>query len=184
MPNLKRLLLFTVLLALLAGSYLLHAPSQTPLPSGSWRHAPGELAGMGVATLLGIIYGRTLLKILLRQGPLLTRLLPLPGGPRMVEKGRWLLPFLNKSHPYVGVATVLLILCHVSLEGLEQANLLLRAVLFLIAWQFAFGLFLLSRYQDIFVNRLKRYGYLAHSQLYSGIAIGLCAFLGHLLIQD
>lgn len=184
MPNSKRLLLFTLLVALFCGGYVLVAPSQPPLPHTSWRHELGEAVGSVVLWLFAVIYGRTLLKIGLRQGPLLERLLPLPMGPQAVEKGKWLLPWLNKTHPYVGAATVLLIASHALLEGLNQANLLLQVILFLAAWQFAFGLFVISHYQAFFITKIKRYSYLAHSQLYTGVAIGLCALFGHLLVQD
>lgn len=184
MPNVKRLLLFALVMTLFCGGYVLFAPSPPHLPQHTWRHELGEVVGSGVAWLLALIYGRTLLKIFLRQGPLLDRVLPLPLGNQVVEKGRGLLPFLNKTHPYVGVGSVLLIAGHALLEGLHQANLLLLLVLLLVGWQFGFGLFILSRYQAVFINKVKRYGYLAHSQLYTGVAIGLCALFGHLLVQD
>ncbi len=184
MPNIKPLLLFTLAMALFCGGYVLVAPMGNPLPHDSWRHEIGEAVGSLVLWLFAIIYGRTLLKLLLRQGPLLERLLPLPMGKQAVEQGKWLLPWLNKSHPYVGAATVLLIAGHALLEGLNQANLLMELILILITWQFACGLFVISHYQAIFIKQLKRYSYLAHSQLYTGVAIGLCALFGHLLVQD
>lgn len=184
MPNSKRLLLFTLTMALFCGGYVLVAPMQNPPPHDSWRHEVGEVVGSAVLWLLAIIYGRTMLKLLLRQGPLLARLLPLPMGNQAVEKGKWLLPWLNKSHPYVGAATVLLIAGHALLAGLNQANLLMDLILFLILWQFACGLFVIGHYQAIFIQQLKRYSYLAHSQLYTGVAIALCALFGHLLVRD
>ncbi|MFW8602198.1 hypothetical protein ACOHYD_12060 [Desulfobacterota bacterium M19] len=134
--------------------------------------------------LFTIIYGRTLLKLILRQGTIFDRLLP-EGvwNTTAVPWARKLLRFLNKTHPYVGAAVIILIFGHAWLEGLNQANLLMKIIMALVIWQFAFGLFLLNRYQDVFVKKIKRYSYMAHSQLYTGIAIGICAAFGHLLVS-
>ena len=184
MAKVKQLLIFTGILALLCGIYVLNAPPQTPLPHNTWRHEVGELLGSAAVWLFVVIYGRTALKILLRQGALLDRLLPEGAWDNSSPRAKKLLSFLNTTHPFVGVATVLLILCHALLGGLNQANLLMQVVLGLIIWQFGFGLFLLVRYQQVFVQKIKRYSYLVHSQLYTGIALGLFAMFGHLLIKD
>jgi hypothetical protein len=54
----------------------------------------------------------------------------------------------------------------------------LEMLLFLLVWQGMFGLFLVIRFP---VASLKRYGYLVHAQLFSGIMIGVFAGFGHLL---
>ena len=184
MTQIKRLLIFTAIMAVFCGGYVLFAPWQRPLPDHTWRHEGGELLGSTVVWLFVVLYGRTGLKILLRQGPLLDRLLPEGTWGSASPRVKGVLPFLNKTHPYVGVAAVLLVFGHALMEGLAQANLLMWIVLLLVLWQFGFGLFLLSRYQLVFVQKLKRYSYMAHSQLYTGIALGLCALFGHLLFTD
>ncbi len=184
MDKVKRLLIFTGVMALFCGVYVLFAPWQRPLPDSSWRHGGGELLGSGVVWLFVVIYGRTALKILLRQGPLLDRLLPEGTWDNASPKAKGLLSFMNRTHPYVGAAAVLLVFGHALLEGLNQANLLMRVVLLVAVWQFGFGLFLLNRYQVVFVQKMKRYSHMAHSQLYTGIALGICAMFGHLLVKD
>lgn len=167
------------------GAYVLIAPRPGALPEESFRHEVGESVGVILAWIFGVIYGRTLLKIILRQGPLLERLLPEGISDKPVRlAGNSLLRFLDRSHPYVGVIAVLLVFGHALLMGLTQANLLLQAIVALALWQFFFGLFLLRRYQTVFMKNLKRYGYLAHSQLYTGISIGVFALFGHLLVGD
>jgi len=184
MPQIKRLLIFAALMAALCGVYVLFAPVQQPLPHNSWRHSGGELLGSAALWLFAIIYGRTALKLGLRQGPLLDRLLPEGIWNGALPWAKVLLSWLNRSHPYVGVATVLLVIGHTLVEGVHQVNPLMAVVLALALWQFGFGLFLLLRYQAVFVKHIKRYSYLAHSQLYSGVALGVCAAFGHLLIGD
>lgn len=184
MAQIKRLLLFSAIMALFCGVYVLLAPWQQPLPEHSWRHEGGELLGSVAVWLFVLLYGRTALKVLLRQGPWLDRLLPEGAWGNAVPWTKALLSFLNKTHPYVGASTVLLICGHALIEGMNQANLLMLVVLFLVTWQFGFGLFLLSHYQAVFVNKMKRYSYMAHSQLYTGAALGICAMFGHLLITD
>jgi len=171
-------------MTLLCGVYVLIAPWQAPSPHNSWRHEGGELLGSIAIWLFVVIYGRTGLKILLRQGPVLDRLLPEGIWNTASPMAKTVLTFLNATHPYVGAATVLLVFGHALIEGWHQANLLMRVVLLLVTWQFGFGLFLLSHYQAVFVKKMKRYSYMAHSQLYTGIALGLCALFGHLLVSD
>jgi hypothetical protein len=171
-------------MAVFCGLYVLIAPPQAPLPHGSWREEGGELLGSAVVWLFVAIYGRTALKMLLRQGPVLERLLPEGTWGKASPQAKWLLSTLNKTHPFVGAATVLLVLGHALIEGVNQVNLLMLVVLVLALWQFGFGLFLLSHYQAVFVKKLKRYGYMIHAQLYTGIALGLCALFGHLLVTD
>jgi len=57
-------------------------------------------------------------------------------------------------------------------------NLFLELVLVLLAWQGFFGIFLLMR---VPVAAMKRYSYLVHAQLFTGVMIGVFAFFGHLL---
>ncbi len=184
MPNIKRLFLFALVLTLFCGGYVLLAPGQTAVPHESWRHELGEVLGSVAVWLLVILYGRTLLKIFLRQPALLERLLPHNVRARVAALGQRLMPGLNTTHPAAGAIAVLLIGGHAFLEGVQQANLLLLGTLLLLVWQLTFGLFLLSRHHAISGGRIKKFSYLAHAQLYTGIAIGICALFGHLLLQD
>ena len=184
MTQIKRLLIFTAIMTVFCGGYVLFAPWQRPLPDHTWRHEGGELLGSTVVWLFVVLYGRTTLKILLRQGPMLDRLLPEGIWNNALPGLKGVLPFLNKTHAYVGAAAVLLVFGHALIEGLQQANLLMQIVLALVVWQFGFGMFLLSRYQVVFVQKMKRYSYMAHSQLYTGIALGVCVLFGHVLFTD
>lgn len=184
MQRIKKLLVFTAALSVISLIYVLFAPHPPPTPHNSWRHELGEAAGGALSWLLVIIYGRTLLKLLIKNGTLMERLLPDPPLSQTTSGLKKIISFLNSSHPFVGAATVVMVFVHALLEGLNHANLLMVAIFILAVWQFGFGVFLLSRYQAVFVKKMKRYGYLAHSQLYTGIALGVFALFGHLLAGD
>jgi len=82
---------------------------------------------------------------------------------------------------YVGIATVAIILLHIGLMGLPMDILFFPAVLALVVWQGLFGLFLTWRYSP---KELKKLAYLVHAQFFTGITIGIFAWLGHVLIDD
>ncbi|MGB5606291.1 MAG: hypothetical protein WBN51_07195, partial [Gammaproteobacteria bacterium] len=94
---------------------------------------------------------------------------------------RQLLGFLDRTHVYVGIATVAVILLHIALMGMPMEILFFPAVLALVIWQGLFGLFLTWRYSPI---ELKKFSYLVHAQFLTGIMIGMFAFFGHLLIDN
>lgn len=54
------------------------------------------------------------------------------------------------------------------------------ALLGLVIWQGVFGLFLTLRYS---LAELKKFSYLVHAQFVTGIAIGIFAWFGHMLID-
>ncbi len=184
MPNIKRLFLFALVLTLFCGGYVLLAPGQTAVPHESWRHELGEVLGSVAIWLLVILYGRTLLKIFLRQPALLERVQPRRVSTQAMAMGQRLLPFLNTTHPYAGTLAALLIAGHAFLAGIPRANPLLLGALLLVFWQFSWGLFLISRHPAISGGTMRIFNYRAHAQLYTGIAIGICAFFGHLLLKD
>lgn len=184
MRNIKKIIIYTVILTIISGAYVIMAPVHTAVPLKSWRADVGEATGSGLLWLLVIIYGRTLLKLLVNNGSLMERLLPEPAVNDTKSMLKKFIRFLNKTHPYVGVTTVVLVFGHTFLEGVGRANLLMDAILVLALWQFAFGAFLLTRYQLVFVKKMKRYSYMAHSQLYTGVAFGVFALFGHLLVGD
>jgi hypothetical protein len=82
---------------------------------------------------------------------------------------------------YFGISTVVVILLHVALMGIPMHILFFPAVLGLVIWQGLFGLFISWRYSP---KELKKFSYLVHAQLFTGILIGVFAYFGHLLIDD
>jgi len=181
--NLKGLLLFTFFLIIISAIYVLITPKTAGQPDGSWRHEIGEFAGAILGWLLAIIYGRTLLKLIVKKGPIMARFLPDPNIERSKSFFKKVIVFLNKTHPYVGAGAIVMIFAHAFLEGIGQANMLMQSILLIGIWQFGFGIFLLRRYQMVFLKKMKPYGYMAHSQLYTGAALGIFALFGHLLVD-
>jgi hypothetical protein len=66
----------------------------------------------------------------------------------------------------------------VVVAGTAKWNPFLMLLLALIIWQGLFGLFLVIRFP---APALKRYGYVVHAQLFSGVMIAIFAAFGHLL---
>jgi hypothetical protein len=87
-------------------------------------------------------YGRTVLKLLMGKGPLATRLIPDYTAPLTVSIFQRLLNFLNRTHIYLGIATIAVVLLHIILVGGLMNNLFFPAILILIIWQAFFGLFI------------------------------------------
>ena len=135
---------------------------------------------VGLWALL-FIYARTLLKLLMGKGALAKRILPDYSPPVAASIFQQLLNFMNRTHVYVGIATVAIILLHIALMGLPMEILFFPAVLILIIWQGLFGMFLTWRYSP---KELKKFSYLVHAQFITGIMIGIFAYFGHLLIDD
>jgi len=144
----------------------------------------GEIGeGFGEAGLWALlfIYARTLLKLLLGKGALAKRLLPDYSPPLAASPVQRVLAFLDRTHVYVGIATVAIILLHIALMGLPTQILFFPLVLALVVWQGLFGLFLTWRYSP---KELKKLAYLVHAQFLTGIMIGIFAWFGHLLIDS
>ena len=78
-------------------------------------------------------------------------------------------------------AVVALVLLHIGLMGLHAHIWLFPIVLALVLWQAGFGLFLNLKQAP---RDLKRLSFQVHAQLITGIAIGIFAHFGHLLIGD
>jgi len=99
------------------------------------------------------------------------------------ERLRQLLAWMNKTHIYFGILAIAIILLHISMMGFTRYSgiLFFPALLFLVIWQGAFGLFLTWRYSP---TELRKVSYFVHAQFFTGIAIGIFAFFGHLLIDD
>ena len=94
-----------------------------------------------------------------------------------------LLVWMNRTHVYFGIAAVAVILLHISLMGFSRYShiLFFPALLTLVIWQGLFGLFLTWRYSPA---ELKKFSHVVHAQFVTGIAIGVFAFFGHILIDD
>lgn len=139
--------------------------------------------GFGEAGLwaLSFIYARTLLKLVLGKGALARRILPDYSPPAAASVLHHLVGLLDRTHVYVGVATVAIILLHIALMGMPMQILFFPAVLALVVWQGLFGLFLVWRYSP---KELKKFSYLVHAQFLTGIMIGIFALFGHLLIDS
>lgn len=127
-----------------------------------------------------VIYGRSVLKMFLNEGPLLQRFIPGDYYDSSLTVARKVLSFLNQTHKYVGTAALVIFAGHILIMGLPRWNIFLLMVAVLIAWQGLFGLFLVIRFP---VRSLKRYGYLVHAQLFTGVMIAVFAGFGHLLLD-
>ena len=128
---------------------------------------------------LVVIYGRSLIKIILNDGNLMQRFIPNEYHDLSQSASRKFLTMLNRTHKYVGAVAIVVFACHAFLIGTLRWNLFLEMVLILLAWQGIFGIFLVMR---IPVTSMKRYSYFVHAQLFTGVMIGVFAFFGHLLI--
>ncbi len=171
-----------VVLSISAGYYL-YALSVHP-PSAERETFLSELGeGIGEMAMWAfiIIYLRTLVKLAMGKGPIARRLLPDYVAPKSAGYFQRLIVYLDRSHIYFGVAALALALIHISFMGLHAEILFFPLVLLLILWQGIFGMFLSWRGAP---RNLKRWSYSVHAQLVTGIAIGLFAYFGHLLIDD
>ncbi|HMU63274.1 MAG TPA: hypothetical protein PKM66_07255 [Nitrosomonas sp.] len=181
----KGILIYTLILFTVSLIYFIYAFSVYPSreEQETYLHEIGEGFGKTGLALLGLIYFRTFLKLLLGKGKLAQRLLPEYQPPFDANLFDQLLGFLNRTHVYVGIAAVAILLLHAAMMGLTQHLhiLFFPALLALIIWQALFGLFLTWRYST---TELKQFSYLVHAQFVTGIAIGIFAFFGHILIDD
>ena len=183
MTGIKRVFLFASAVFVISLGYFIYASTvYPPTPENeSFLSEIGE--GFGEIGLYGLllIYGRTLLKILLGKGAIAHRLLPDYSPQLSIPLFNSLLGFLNRTHVYVGLATAAVILLHIALMGIPMKILFFPAVLALVIWQAIFGLFLSWRYTP---KQLKKFSYLVHAQFATGIMIGIFALFGHTLIDD
>jgi len=177
----RGVLIYTGIVTLLSVVYFIYAyTAYPPIPEReTFLSEIGEGFGeIGLWALL-FIYARTLLKLVMGKGKLANRLLP-DHSPSNISIFQQLLGFLNRTHIYVGIATVAVILLHIGLMGMPMDILFFPAVLVLVIWQGLFGLFLTWRYTP---KDLKKLAYLVHAQFLTGIMIGIFAYFGHLLID-
>jgi hypothetical protein len=172
---------FTIALTIVSTLYFIYLyQGHSPAPeSESFLKELGEGLGSLGLYALAIIYGRSLLKLILNEGTLLQRFIPVYQD-LSISMSKRLLTLLNRYHKHVGAAAVGLLLGHALLMGTAKLNPFLILLLVLIVWQGLFGLFLVIRFPAV---SLKRYGYVVHAQLFSGVMIGIFAAFGHLLAE-
>lgn len=180
--GLKKVLIFSAIVVVVSIAYYLYALSRfAPIEeSETFLSEIGEGFGEVGLWLLVFIYCRTLLKLFMGKGGLSTRLLP--DYSPAVDSGlvdKWI-AFLDRTHVYVGISAVAVIVLHITLMGIPMHILFFPAVLCLVIWQGLFGLFLSWRYSP---KQLKKLSYLVHAQLFTGVMIGVFAYFGHLLID-
>ena len=183
MKGMRGVLIYTAVIFVVSVVYFIYAYSVYPaIPERETflSEIGEEFGNIGLFGLL-LIYGRSILKIALGKGRIASRLLPDYSPKIKVPLLSSILSLLNWSHVYVGIATVAVILLHISLMGVPMRILFFPAVLILVIWQALFGLFLSWRYSPV---ELKKFSLLVHAQFVTGIMIGMFAWFGHLLIDD
>lgn len=181
--GLKRIIIFTAIVAVISIGYysyalFLYAPVEE---SETFLSEVGEGFGEIGLWLLLFIYSRTLIKLLLGKGAISKRILPEYSLPTIPKQFNKLILYLDRTHIYFGISAVAIILLHIALMGIPMKILFFPAVLILVIWQGLFGMFISWKYSP---KELKKLSYLVHAQLFTGIMIGIFAYLGHLLIDD
>jgi hypothetical protein len=183
MKNLKQLLLFTACVFLTSlGYFLAIYPNRAEDPEHeTFLHEIGEVFGTFGVWALAIIYGRTLVKLAFGEGGLAQRLVPDEYAGPALTPFKALLNLLNRTHVFVGVAAIAVILLHIAMVGLHADILFFPAVLALVLWQGVFGFFLTWRFSP---QEFKKAAYVVHAQFLTGIMIGIFSLFGHLLLND
>jgi hypothetical protein len=181
--ELRKVLIFTIAtLVLSVGYYIYISFKYPPVPEHeTFLSELGEGIGEIALWVLLFIYARTALKLALGKGALSKRILPEYSSPIDANLFQKLIRFLDRTHIYFGVGAVAVILLHIALMGIPMHILFFPAVLLLVVWQGAFGLFISWRYTP---KELKKFSYLVHAQLFTGILMGVFAYLGHVFIDN
>lgn len=181
----KGTLIYTAIIFWASLAYFMYAYSVYPVieEKETFMAEIGEGFGNAALVILIFIYFRTFLKLMLGEGKLAKRLLPDYLPPMNSSFLNQLLVVLNRTHVFVGITAISVILLHIALIGFSRYMhiLFFPAVLILVVWQGLFGLFLTWRYSPA---ELKQFSYLVHAQFFTGIAIGIFALFGHILIDD
>ncbi len=185
LKNIKGILIYATVIFLVSGVYFIYAYFVYPAVEEreTFLSEIGEGFGKVGLALISFIYFRTFLKLALGQGKLARRLLPDYSSPVDSSALNRLLTWMNRTHVYFGIAAVAVILLHISMMGFSEYShiLFFPALLALVVWQGLFGLFLTWRYTP---DELKKFSHVVHAQFVTGIAIGIFAFFGHILIDD
>ena len=181
--GLKRIFVFTAIVSVISIGYYIYALFQYPPveENETFLSEIGEGFGEIGLWLPLFIYARTLIKLLLGKGAISKRMLPEYSPPIDPKQFNKLIHYLDRTHIYFGICAVAIILLHIALMGIPMNILFFPAVLFLVIWQGLFGIFISWRYSP---KELKKFSYLVHAQLFTGIMIGIFSYFGHLLIDD
>ncbi len=181
-PAFKKILVFTAVIFILSIIYFVFA--KLTIPAGAEKETflteLGEGFGEIGLLLLLFIYARTALKLILGKGPIAKRMMPEYTSPIDASLFNKLMRFLDRTHVYVGIASVAIILIHIFLMDFPMDILFFPASLALIVWQAVFGLFITWKYTP---TEIKKVSYVVHAQLFTGIMLGIFAFMGHVLID-
>jgi hypothetical protein len=181
--GLKTFLAYSAAVLLLSVAYYGYVLSSHP-PSPereTFLTEAGEGVGEVALWVFVFIYVRTAIKLIMGKGPLARRLLPDYSAPASASYLGYLVVYLDRTHIYFGAAAVALVLVHAAFMGLRTDILFFPIVLALVLWQGLFGMFLSWRRTP---RDLRRWSYFVHAQLVTGVAIGVFAYFGHLLIDD
>lgn len=179
--SLKRLLIYSAGVFTLSLGYFSYVYFQSPpgVEHETFLSEIGEGFGeIGLYAML-FIYLRTLLKLGMGKGPFSRRLLPNYRPPPQASALSRLVGFLDRTHVHVGIASVAVIALHIVLMGAPLDNLFFVAIIALLLWQSAFGLFIRWRGAP---GNVKRFSYSVHAQLLTGVMIGIFALFGHALV--
>ncbi len=181
--DLRKILVFTIATVVLSVGYFIYISfNYPPVPEHeTFLSELGEGIGEIGLWLLLFIYTRTALKLALGKGALSKRILPEYSSPIDANLFHRLIRFLDRTHIYFGIAAVAIILLHIVLMGLPMHILFFPAVLILVVWQGAFGLFISLKYTP---KEIKKFSYLVHAQLFTGIMMGVFAYFGHVYIDN
>jgi len=181
--SIKGILIYTATVLFASVAYFIYAYNVYPpiTEQETFLSEVGEGFGETGLWLLLFIYARTLLKLFMGKGEFAKRILPDYSPPAAASVFQRLLCFSNRTHVYVGIAAVAIILLHIVLMGVPIEILFFQAVLVLVVWQGMFGMFLTWKYSP---EELKKFSYLVHAQFLTGIMIGIFAYFGHLLIDS
>lgn len=183
MKSFKSIVLFTGSVFLASLGYFLAIYPNRPEDTEheTFLSEIGEVFGTLSIWALVIIYGRTLVKLLVGQGGLAQRLIPDEYEVSAIQPFKVILNFLNTTHVFVGIVAIAFILLHIAMVGLHVDILFFPAILALVLWQGMFGFFLTWRYSP---QDLKKASYVVHAQFLTGIMIGIFSVFGHLLLDD
>lgn len=181
--ELRKILIFTTTTVVLSIGYYIYISFQyPPIPEHeTFLSELGEGIGEIGLWLLLFIYTRTALKLALGKGAISKRILPEYSSPIDANVFQKLIGFLDRTHIYFGIGAVAIILLHIAIMGLPMHILFFPAVLILVVWQGAFGLFISWKYTT---KEIKKFSYLVHAQLFTGIMMGVFAYLGHVYIDN
>ena len=181
--ELRKILIFTAATMMLSVGYFIYISYKyPPIPEHeTFLSELGEGIGEIGLWILLFIYARTAIKLALGKGAISKRILPEYSSPIDASMFQKLIRFLDRTHIYFGIAAVVIILMHIALMGIPMHILFFPAVVVLVVWQGVFGLFISWRYTR---KEIKKFSYLVHAQLFTGIMMGIFAYLGHIFIDD